>query len=839
MEQHQLNLRLTEQYKDFIRETGNRYENYKWEAVTHFRKTWNPEAVDFGNMLIEAFKRNVNLLYQISWWFLKTIALKETEKAREMFRILFNENIALAERLKVFQRESDRLLSKFELELGKENLHHSQDERTLSVYLAFRYPEKYYLYKNSVYLNYCRYLGEKVKPAGEKFFHFMELADRFKNDYVLKDPELMQLHQPLHPGLDWDDTNLITQNILYRMLADNPGADESGNTTGASPETEIPPFPDDGKKYWLYAPGENARYWGEFYDAGIMAIGWDTLGDLNYYHSKVEMAERLKVLENTTGSKKNDATANYEFKEIISVGDIIIPKRGNSEYLGYGVVSSDYYYNAGRKVYQKCRRVEWKKKGSWPETEAPIVLKTLTDITKYPDYVEKLKKLIGISENTASTAESASVYHPPDISYYWLNANPKIWSLDKLETNPEIDYTTHTEKGTKRRMYKHMQAVKPGDRVIGYETTPVKRVRAILEVTKSLYENEDGEEVFDLKLIEFTPQQPTWDDLRSRQELKNSEVFQNNQGSLFKLTREEFELIAELAFTQPRFDVYTRQDLLSDVFITAGKLDRALALLQRKKNIILQGPPGTGKTYFAKRLAWCLMGEKDPSRVRTIQFHQSYSYEDFIQGYRPEDGGLQLKNGVFYDFARLASRDKERDYVMIIDEINRGNLSKIFGELMLLIEADKRDQKIRLAYSDEEEFSVPPNLHIIGTMNTADRSLALVDYALRRRFAFISMTPHFGELFTNHMKQTGFEERFIRSLTEKVNFINSLIMDDPSLKEGFLVGHSYFINGEKPADPEQWMNDIFNYEIIPLLEEYWFDNQNRLPDIKARLGLSQ
>ena len=153
--------------------------------------------------------------------------------------------------------------------------------------------------------------------------------------------------------------------------------------------------------------------------------------------------------------------------------------------------------------------------------------------------------------------------------------------------------------------------------------------------------------------------------------LRNSEVFQNNQGSLFKLTKEEYEAIVDLTKTKPRFDNYSKEDLLKDVFITPEKLDRTLALLQRKKNIILQGPPGTGKTYFAKRLAWCMMGEKDPTRVRTIQFHQSYSYEDFIQGYRPEDGGLKLKNGVFYDFAKQASRDKDRDYVMIIDEINR------------------------------------------------------------------------------------------------------------------------------------------------------------------------
>jgi 5-methylcytosine-specific restriction protein B len=342
-------------------------------------------------------------------------------------------------------------------------------------------------------------------------------------------------------------------------------------------------------------------------------------------------------------------------------------------------------------------------------------------------------------------------------------------------------------------------------------------------------------------LVKFTAQKPGWDELKEIDTLKNAEVFTNNQGSLFRLTAEEYEAIVKVSFATPDLQKYTPEDLLSDVFITPEKLDRTLALLTRKKNIILQGPPGPGKTYFAKRLAYCLMGEKDVSRLTTIQFHQSFSYEDFIQGYRPENGNLTLKNGVFYDFSRKASRDPDRDYVMIIDEINRGNLSKIFGELMLLVEADKRGQKIKLAYAKDgqELFTVPANLHIIGTMNTADRSLALVDYALRRRFAFFTMAPHFEEYFIAYLKNLGFENSFIQNLTEKINHINGLIMGDPSLKEGFLVGHSYFISKDLPAEPEQWLEDIFNYEILPLLEEYWFDNQERLADIRTTLGFNK
>jgi 5-methylcytosine-specific restriction enzyme B len=383
-----------------------------------------------------------------------------------------------------------------------------------------------------------------------------------------------------------------------------------------------------------------------------------------------------------------------------------------------------------------------------------------------------------------------------------------------------------------------MTEVKPGDKVIGYETTPVKKVRALLEVTRSVYENEEGQEVFDMKLVEFTPQQPSWEDLKNVEMLQNAEVFTNNQGSLFRLTQAEYDTIVDLTHIKPRFESYDQLDLLSDVFISANKLERSLALLRRKKNIILQGPPGTGKTYFAKRLAWCLMGEKDSERVRTIQFHQSYAYEDFIQGYRPENGELKLKNGVFYDFAKHAARDTERDYVLIIDEINRGNLSKIFGELMLLIEADKREESIKLAYAREGEmFSVPSNLHIIGTMNTADRSLALVDYALRRRFAFIQMPPHFENSFRENLLATGFTSEFIDSLINKAQRINEIIGGDPALGQGFLMGHSYFVARELPEDLDGWLSDIFVYEILPLMEEYWFDNEERISTVKEILGI--
>lgn len=195
-----------------------------------------------------------------------------------------------------------------------------------------------------------------------------------------------------------------------------------------------------------------------------------------------------------------------------------------------------------------------------------------------------------------------------------------------------------------------------------------------------------------------------------------------------------------------------------------------VSLLKNKKNIILQGAPGVGKTFAAKRLAYSMMGVKDSSRVMMVQFHQSYSYEDFIMGFRPASTGFELKKGPFYSFCKKAETDIENDYFFIIDEINRGNLSKIFGELFMLIENDKRGVSLQLLYSDEK-FSVPANVYIIGMMNTADRSLAMLDYALRRRFAFFEFSPAFETEGFRAYRQEKYNKKFdnLIAAIEKLN----------------------------------------------------------------------
>lgn len=278
---------------------------------------------------------------------------------------------------------------------------------------------------------------------------------------------------------------------------------------------------------------------------------------------------------------------------------------------------------------------------------------------------------------------------------------------------------------------------------------------------------------------------------------------------------------------------YTKEDFLSEVFMPEEEYDKLSGILRIKKNIILQGAPGVGKTFVAKRIAFSMMGVKDVERVMMVQFHQSYSYEDFIIGFRPSTDGFELKRGAFYNFCKKAEIDGDNDYFFIIDEINRGNLSKIFGELFMLIENDKRGVSLQLLYSDEK-FSVPKNIYIIGMMNTADRSLAMLDYALRRRFAFFEIKPGFTTDGFREYRMSLKNEKFDK-LIACVESLNNVISNDESLGDGFCIGHSYFCNLLPDTIDDQVLSGIVEYELIPLLKEYWFDEPIKVKDWSINL----
>ena len=409
--------------------------------------------------------------------------------------------------------------------------------------------------------------------------------------------------------------------------------------------------------------------------------------------------------------------------------------------------------------------------------------------------------------------------------YWWLNANPKIWNFSDIAVGETQSYTLYNENGNKRRIFQNFLDAKEGDMVIGYESNPVKQIVAIGRVSSE----QDGEKIA-FEKVEGLASPIDYARLKECPELEYMEYFQNPQGSLFKLTKGEYDFIYNMIREENPLDrensadIYLETDFLDEVYMNKERYERLVAVLHNKKNIILQGAPGVGKTFAARRLAWAMMGEKDDSRIEFVQFHQNYTYEDFIMGYKPVENGFELKNGVFYRFCQRAANHPDKEFFFIIDEINRGNLSKIFGELLMLIEKDYRGTKATLAYTGLP-FSVPRNLYIIGMMNTADRSLAMIDYALRRRFSFFEMEPGFdSEGFIKY--QNNLNNDTLNDLISKIKELNRDISLDKSLGKGFCIGHSYFCG--RDICTEEWMHSIVDYDIIPMLREYWFDDENKL-----------
>lgn len=273
---------------------------------------------------------------------------------------------------------------------------------------------------------------------------------------------------------------------------------------------------------------------------------------------------------------------------------------------------------------------------------------------------------------------------------------------------------------------------------------------------------------------------------------------------------------------------YTLDDALQSVFLDRGDAEEIMLLWKAKKNIILQGPPGVGNSFAAQKLAFALMEVEDRGRLGFVQFHQSYSYEDFVEGYRPTTAGFELKPGKFVEFCRRAEADPNHRYVFVIDEINRGNLSKILGELMLLIESDKRDTDWAMPLaSGKVSFFVPENVYIMGLMNTADRSLAIVDYALRRRFAFVDLAPSFSSLkFRAQLVALDISETVVDAVITRVGALNrEIVGDSANLGPGFAIGHSFFCGAPMAGEESvAWYERIVRTEIAPLLREYWFDS---------------
>jgi 5-methylcytosine-specific restriction protein B len=717
----------------------------------------------------------------------------ESELSSRIVGLVYGAN-PLEERLRIFLEWS-------KVELTSESGKKSGINGTVCSYLlAMANPSEYSFCKPSVYEFFVKNLLDwkerKVDPI-ERILHCREiyraLLEYLERVHGLEKGNLLDVH---------------TLGFMFKLL-----------------ENKV----DEGVQYWTFSPGKNASLFQDFFENGIMAIGWDKLGDLTQYQSKLQIQNALSEIYNYGTKPSNRALACYEFCQIMKKGDYIFAKKGRKEIVGVGVVDSEYYFDEERTEKKNVRGVKWLRKGAWPiEVDTPA-LKTLTNVTQYKDFVQKILELTETPESTINT--------PPGGNFWWLNANPKIWNFIEIPVGEKQIYTAYNKKGNKRRIFKHFEAVAPGDTIIGYVASPNREIVAECRVTRGLHDTVEGLGIEFEKTEQFL-ETLSFEKLKAMPELRNCEPLKNNQGSLFKLTSSEYDVMRSmLEERNPENEIqpYSIKEGLKFLFVSDEKFHHILDRIKLKKNLVLQGPPGVGKTFIARHIAYALTGVVDKRRVTMIQFHQSYSYEDFMQGFRPNsDGKFDLRNGAFYDFCRKAQRDLANPYVFIIDEINRGNLSKIFGEMFMLIEADKRgpDYAMPLTYAQglDDTFYIPDNIYIIGTMNTADRSLAMVDYALRRRFCFINLAPAFkNQKFRDFLVNAKVEAEIIDKIIDRMGQLNQRIAEDQkNLGRGYCVGHSYFCTSDNnQVYGSNWYENVIRTEIEPLLEEYWFDDPDK------------
>lgn len=786
--------KLRRAIEDYKKDFGERFkdEKYKWEAVKYFQDNWDIEAENFSAMLKNALSKTENLLVASRWFpegMIEQFATEEPETVREMFIELFDEEQDIYVRIDAFKNKSNELLLKY----GNGASNHYQDEHAISVYLRHYYPDRYYIYK----------FGEMKKVASvidaDYTFKKGDYENNFKNGQKMYEEIRLEL---------LNDSELA--DMLFAELSDDCYQDRELNILAGDvgfyidkfySEKPIAPEVVDNKSDAQILLKKKYQ-WVNFYSELADAL-------LSYKNDRQALMSILKKIYSEVGM-------NYPFKE-----------RGETDYDDICPFTTFSAFNKGIKDKNRIALLKQFATHFSLKEDVPV------EFDGIPVTMNLSSSFFAYKENRGEH----------DIDNLWnLFEKALSYSKDSSETN-RAEFinaydTVIKQKQVKWNITMGLYWIRPNT-FINLDSTN----RAFVQNSANL--SDDFAEIFK-NLDNGVPSGEEYISMceQANAELSSGNYDYNNFPELSYAAWTSFKNDSGTDTAEPDEEpagnenkAYTRDDFLNDVFMDLDEYNRLVGLLEMKYNVILQGAPGVGKTYAAKRLAYSIMGEEDESRIKFVQFHQSYSYEDFIQGYRPTDnGGFFLKNGVFYDFCHKAENDIDRPYFFIIDEINRGNLSKILGELMMLIEKDHRGERLNLLYSNEE-FCVPKNIRIIGMMNTADRSLAMMDYALRRRFAFYSFKPAFKNPKFIDYQESKKNKKF-SNLIDAVEKLNEEIANDDNLGKGFEIGHSYFCTDEDITD--EWLNNVIEYEIKPLISEYWFDEpekaRNQIDDLKKNIN---
>lgn len=790
---------VIEQYKEYFPKKWPE-ERYKWEAVKCFKDNWDIDAPDFTEMLVRSLSKTGNLLasgYAFPRSMIKEFAAADPEAVRSMFRDLYDESKEISGRVERFIDKAEEIRVKYAPADSWKS--HYQNTNAVSVYLWLRYPEKYYIYKYDIFNKVAKELDDSYMPKANG------QVDNLIGGY--------QMYDEISAVLN--DDNEIRE-MLDNVLTDSCYPDNALRTLTIDLGYFIAKYYKPGEEWWPsideYDPGLSKEKWldllnnkniiGPVY-GGILAAFYDMGG-------AATCAQIAKKYNNTASGISGICTNLARNIHKVSNCPLHTDENGQTGYWSilFQKKTADKG-NEGSNIWKlrseliealaefDIMRYKWETEEAFCE---PVIWK-----------ISHGKNQNGVPEHLRSVLENKNV----------VIVNQGTFPLASQKTSQGDVYMREIKKGDYFYLCYSSEVILFGQFI---DDSPKLNNEMVEELNDyDWYERKYKAIAHSKNHTKYSGQDKWWTPNH------NSTCVKVTDNALFE------ELILEPYFGLKLADLndteyhepYTKDDFLNQVYITEKRYDTLTALLKHKKNVILQGAPGVGKTFTAKRLAYSIMGEKDDSRIEFIQFHQSYSYEDFIMGYRPtEDGSFKLKDGVFYRFCEQARNDTGRDYFFIIDEINRGNLSKIFGELLMLIENDYRRETITLAYRDEK-FYVPENLYIIGMMNTADRSLAMIDYALRRRFSFFDMEPGFDSAGFKTYGDTLQNDTFT-ALIGQIKQLNKDIEKDSSLGKGFCIGHSYFCNLKADTCSDERLRAVVEYDIIPMLNEYWFDDKDKV-----------